>query len=155
MKLLENRPKSVISDFVFAPALRLPDKNGQATITMSLQRDVDCPICLSQLLFSRAGCTLMTCCGNFMHEACSFGLDTSSTSNTIKDHCPLCRADRLVEHSTEMIERVRTHSQANKPWAFYQLGLLYRDGTGVTKSLSKSKKNLLFDIDLVTPLPSL
>jgi len=84
----------------------------------------------------------MTCCGNFMHEACSFGLDTSSTSNTIKDHCPLCRADRLVEHSTEMIERVRTHSQANKPWAFYQLGLLYRDGTGVTKSMSNAKNNL-------------
>ena len=109
---------------------------------MSLQRDVDCPICLSQLLFSRAGCTLMTCCGNFMHDACSFGLDTSSTSNTIKDHCPLCRADRLVEHSTEMIERVRTHSQANKPWAFYQLGLFYRDGKGVTKSLLTAKTNL-------------
>jgi TPR repeat protein len=102
---------------------------------MSLDLDIDCPICLDRLPFNRKHCSLMHCCGNWIHEHCSEGADawadeTCGATPSIVDNCPFCRAPRVAENSPEMLRRIRKWADADKMWAHYQLGYFYLNGDG-------------------------
>ena len=109
---------------------------------MSLRKDYSCSVCLEQLPYNRVGCDLMCCCGNWIHKECSEAIDSSTTEDTVKDHCPLCRSPRVGEHSPEMVTKVKYWVAHDKPWAMYALGGFYLRGTGVDQSYALAYEQL-------------
>ena len=113
---------------------------------MSLDRDADCPICIDRLPFNRKHCSLMCCCGNWIHEHCSEGADawadkTSGATPTTVDNCPLCRAPRVGP--SDMLIDIRKWADAGKMWAHWQLGERYLKGDqGVEQSTTTALEHL-------------
>ena len=80
-----------------------------------------------------------TQCGEVMHMKCTLEwVRTKSLSYETRHSCPMCQAPHVDFGSKKQIEWLQKWSQRNRSWAQFQLSILYSQGCGVNKDLTRA-----------------